>query len=150
MQSIGIGLREVLAFHVHAFEAAIERRLEHVRNAQAGVGEQRHAPRRLEKLACLGIRNVPVAAELVREGPHVAGTLHVVLTAQRIHADALAAEIAGRHGEVRDTHDHGRALAVLGDAEAVIDRTVGGFTIQARRGSHGCCRNPGDAFHRLG
>ena len=32
------------------------------------------------------------------------------------------ADIAGRHGEVGDRHHRGRALAVLGDAEAVIDR----------------------------
>ena len=38
--------------------------------------------------------------------------------------DALAADVAGGHREVGDAHDHRRALAVLGDAEAVVDRGV--------------------------
>ena len=46
------------------------------------------------------------------------------------------ADIAGRHGEVGDRHDRGRALAVLGDAEAVVDRAIaaGGDRGAPRRG----------------
>ena len=51
--------------------------------------------------------------------------LHVVLAAQRVHADAFAADVAGGHREVGDAHHHRRALRVLGDAEAVVDRAVG-------------------------
>ena len=60
----------------------------------------------------------------MRERAHVARALHVVLAAQRIHADAGPADVARRHGEVGDRHDRRRALAVLGDAEAVVDRRV--------------------------
>ena len=120
----GIGLRDVLALDVQALELAVERRLEHVRDAQARLVLQRHAPGVLELRAHLVVGDVAVARELVRERAHVAGALHVVLAAQRIHADALAADVAGRHGEVRDAHDHGRALAVLGHAETVVDRAV--------------------------
>ncbi len=42
-------------------------------------------------------------------------------------------EIAGRHGEIRHAHHHGRTLAVLGDAQAVIDRGI-------RRPSHTAAR----------
>jgi hypothetical protein len=45
---------------------------------------------------------MPVARQFVRERPHVAGALHVVLAAQRVHADAGPADIAGQHGEVGD------------------------------------------------
>jgi hypothetical protein len=73
------------------------------------------------------------------ERAHVAGALDIVLSAQRVHPHALAPKIAGRHGEVGNGHDGGRALAVLGDAEAVIDRAVGPGGIE-----------PGSAPDRLG
>ena len=75
----------------------------------------------------------------MRERAHVARALDVVLAAQRVHADALAAEIAGRHGEVGDRHDRRGALAVLGDAEAVVDRAVAAGGVE-----------PGGAADRLG
>ena len=68
--------------------------------------------------------DVAVAGELVREGAHVAGALDVVLPAERVDADALAADVAGDHGQVGHAHHHRRALGVLGDAEAVVDRGV--------------------------
>ena len=120
----GIGLRDVFALDVHALEAAVERGVEHVRDAQARLGLQRHAPRSLEQRAHGRVRDVTVARQLVRERAHVARALHVVLAAQRVHADAFAADVAGGHREVRDADDGGRALAVLGDAEAVVDRRV--------------------------
>src|SRR5699024_12227298 len=49
----------------------------------------------------------------------------VVLAAQRVHADAAAADIAGRHREVGDCDYRGRALAVLGDAQRSEERRVG-------------------------
>jgi hypothetical protein len=48
------------------------------------------------------VGDVAVAGQLVRERAHVAGALHVVLAAQRVHADARRPMIAGRHGEVGD------------------------------------------------
>ena len=107
---VRIGLRDVLALDVQALELAVERGLEHVRNAQAGLALQRDAPGLLEQLAHGVVGDVAIAGELVRERAHVARTLHVVLAAQRIHADAFAADVAGRHREIRDAHDHGRAL----------------------------------------
>ena len=93
--------------------------------------------RLLEDVAHRVVRDVAIARQFVRERAHVAGALHVVLAAQRVHADAGAADIAGRHGEVGDRHDGGRALAVLGDAEAVIDRAIAAAWRRAgrRRGS---------------
>ena len=96
---------------------------------------QRHAPGGLEQRARGLIRNVTIAAELMRERAHVTRALHIVLTAQRIHAHAFAAEIAGRHREVGDAHHHRGALAVLGDAEAIVDGAVARFRIHARGGA---------------
>ena len=41
----------------------------------------------------------------MREGPHIARTLNIVLSAQWVHTDPFAAYIAGRHGQVSDTDD---------------------------------------------
>ena len=79
--------------------------------------------------------DVAIARQFVRERAHVAGALHVVLAAQRIHADARTADIAGRHRQVGDRDHGGRALAVLGDAEPVIDRAIAAGGEQPRRGA---------------
>ena len=107
------------------------------------------APQRLEDAAHGVVGDVAIAGQLVREGAHVAGALDVVLAAQRVHADALAAEIAGHHREVGDRH-HGRgALAVLGDAEAVVDRAVAAGGIEPGRAADRLGRHAGQQADRL-
>ena len=92
-----------------------------------------------------------IARQFVRERAHVAGALHIVLPAQRIDADAATPEIAGRHREIGDGHDRRRALAVFGDAEAVIDRRVAAGRVKPRRAAHADRRgNAGVFLGRLG
>jgi hypothetical protein len=91
------------------------------------------------------IRDVAIAGELMRERAHVTRALHVVLTAQRIHAHTFAAQVAGRHRQVGDAHHHRRALAVLGDAESVVDRGVACARIQASGSAHLLGGNARDA-----
>ncbi len=95
------------------------------------------------------VGNVAIAREFVRERAHVARALHVVLAAQRIHADAVAADMAGCHREVREPHHHRAALAVFGDAEAVIDRRVARGRIEARRAAQFLGRYAGEATRPL-
>ena len=147
---VRVGLRHVLALHVQRLEAAVERRLEHVGDAQARLRLEVDAPGLAEQLARHGVGDVAIAGQLVRERTHVAGALHVVLAAQRVDADAFAAEVAGGHREVGDADHHGAALAVLGDAEAVIDRAVAALGVQPRRAAHQGRRHAGDFGHRLG
>ena len=104
-------------------------------------------PQRFEHRAGRIVGDVPIAGQLVRERAHVAGALHVVLAAQRIHADAGPADIAGRHGEIGDRHHRGRALAVLGDAEAVIDRAVAAGGVEPRRAADRFRRHAGNLRH---
>ena len=108
---VGIGLGDVLALQVEALERAVDRLVHHVGDPQARRAAERDAPQALENRPRGVVGDVAVAGELVRERAHVAGALHVVLAAQRVHADALAADIAGRHGEIGDRHHGGRALA---------------------------------------
>ena len=124
MLGVGVGLQYVLALDVEALEGAFDRGVEHVGDAQARLVVELDAPQALIDVAHCVAGDVAIARQLVRERTHVARALHVVLPAQRVHADALAADIAGQHGEVGDGDDGGRALAVLGHAEAVIDRAV--------------------------
>ena len=147
---VGIGLGDVLALDEDAAERAVGGGVEHVRNAQARLAVELHAPFLLEDGAHLGIRDVAVARQLMRERAHVARALHVVLAAQRVHADAFAADVARRHRDVGHRHDHRRALAVLGDAETVVDRGVAAGGIEAGRLAHLLRRNAGDGLERFG
>ena len=133
MLGVGVGLQDVLALDVDALEGAVDGGVEHVGDAQAGLVVELHAPQALVDVAHRVAGDVAIARQFVREGAHVAGALHVVLAAQRVHADAWPADIAGRHGEVGDGDDGGRALAVLGDAEAVIDRAIAAGGVEPRR-----------------
>src|SRR5690606_23706701 len=108
----------------HSLVGAGDSGIEHVGNPVAGLRIELHAPNFLERTADFVVGYRPVSCELVRERAHVAGALHVVLTAQRVHPAAREADVAGGHRQVRHAHDHGRALAVFGDAEAVVDGAV--------------------------
>ena len=44
MLRVGIGLQDVLALDVEALERAVDRGIEHVGDAQARLGLERHAP----------------------------------------------------------------------------------------------------------
>ena len=149
MLGVGVRLGDVLALDVEPLEGALDRLVQHVVDAQALFGIERHAPEHLEDLPCRIVGDVAVAREFVREGAHVAGALHVVLPAQRIDADAVAPDIAGRHGEVRHRHHRGRALAVLGDAEPVIDRAIAAGGVEPRRGAYIGRRHAGIGLARF-
>ena len=86
----------------------------------------------------------------MRKRTHIARALHVVLAAQRINADARPADIAGRHREIGDGNDRGRSLAVLGNAEAVIDCAVPAGGIETRRAADRIGRDAGYLGDGLG
>ena len=104
---VGIRLQDVLALHVKTFERAVDSGVKHVRDAQTRLGVERFVPERFEYRPGRIIGDVPIAGQFVRERAHVAGALHVVLAAQRIHADAGPPDIAGRHGEIGYRYDRG-------------------------------------------
>jgi hypothetical protein len=90
---------------------------------------------------------VAVTGELVREGTHVAGTLDVVLATQRVDAGAFLADVAGRHRQVGHAHHHRRALAVLRDAEAVVDGGVAAGGVEASGVAQVFGRDARDGLH---
>ncbi|MNP17090.1 hypothetical protein D3C76_1095120 [compost metagenome] len=132
---IGVALGDVFALAIQALEAAGQGRLEHVGNAQARVGLQGDVPGLFELRSYHLVGDVPVAGQLMGEGTHVAGALDVVLPAQRVHAHAFTADVAGGHGQVGDAHHRSTALAVFGDAQTVVDRRIATGGIQSRSGT---------------
>ncbi|MNY04227.1 hypothetical protein D3C86_1368930 [compost metagenome] len=132
---IRIALGDVFALAIQTFETAGQCRLEHVGNAQARLRLQGDVPRLFELRAHHLVGDVPVTGQLMREGAHVAGTLHIVLPTQRVHAHAFATNVAGGHGEVGDAHDRRAALTVLGNAQSVVDRRIAASGIQTRSGT---------------
>ena len=91
---VRVRLGDVLAMDVNALKRATDGLVEHVRDAETRLVLELHTPDTLVKLAGRSVGDVAVARELVGERAHVTGALHVVLAAQRIDADALAADIA--------------------------------------------------------
>ncbi|OIQ79003.1 hypothetical protein GALL_392840 [mine drainage metagenome] len=147
---VRVRLDDVLALAVQALEAAVEGGIEHIGDAQARLGVERHVPRGLEFPARGAVGDVAVAGKLVRERAHVARALHVVLPAQRVDADAFAADVAGGHRQVGDRHHRGRPLRVLGDAQPVIDRSVAAGGVQPSGGANFGRRHAGHRLQRLG
>ena len=78
------------------------------------------------------VRHLLVAGENVRQTAHVAGALHVVLAAQRVHAGARHADVAAEHGQVGERLDVVGAGGVLGDPHAIEDAAALGPRKEAR------------------
>src|SRR5690606_22983589 len=127
---VRVGLNNVLALAVQPLEAATQGGVKHIGNAQAGFGLQGHAPGLFKLLTYAVVGDVTVARELVREGAHIAGALHVVLTTQGVHTHAFAAHVAGCHGQVGNRHHGGGTLAVFSHAQTVVNRAVAAGGVQ--------------------
>ena len=143
MVGVGVGERRVLAHDEHGLERAVHGEVETSRDAQAHVLRHLDArrPRRTFARAS-DRRHARVARERVGQRAHVAGALHVVLAAHRVHAGVGDADVAGDHGEVGEVHDVGRADGVLGDAERVEDAGLGRRRVELRRRDDGLAGTP--------
>ena len=77
---VGVGLNYVFSLAVQAFEGAVQCGLKHVWNAQARLWAQSNTPAPSNNERDGGVRNMPIARQFMREGAHVAATLHIILT----------------------------------------------------------------------
>ena len=124
MRGVGVRLQDVFTLTIERLEHSIDRPVEHVGDAQARLRIDGDAPIRFEKRARGRIADMAIAGQFVWKAAHVTGALNIVLTAQRVHPNAAPPDISRRHGKIGNRH-HGRAaLAVLGNAEPIIDRAV--------------------------
>ena len=67
MFRVGIGLGDIFALNVHALVSSRACLVEHIRNAETGLGIQRYAPVFLKCAANFIVLHGPVAGQLVRE-----------------------------------------------------------------------------------
>jgi hypothetical protein len=146
---IRIGLNNIFAFTIQAHEGAFHCGSEHVRNTQAWFRIQYAIPCCFEFRTRDSVRNMTIAWQFVRERTHIAGTLHVVLTAQWIDAHTFAADVAGGHREVGDTNHGGRTLCMFRHAQTVVDGTVFGVGIHTRCGTDVFSRYAAELFPPL-
>ncbi len=144
---VGVGLQDVLALDVEATERAVERGVEHVGDPEARFAVEPGAPQPIEQVARRVVGDVAVSRQFVRERAHVARPLDVVLAPQRVHSRPWLADIARCHGEIGDGDDGGRALRVLGDAEAIVDGGVAAPGVEPGGGTDGLCRHARQLFH---
>ena len=105
--------------------------VDHLHQIQPPLRGQRRFPSGGEGIAALLQRDE--TGEMVRLAAHVRGALHVVLTAQRIHAGAGLAEVSGEQCEIDQRHHALGALDVLGHAEAVKRHRRGAGRVDPRR-----------------
>ena len=84
------------------------------------------------------------------KGAHVAGALHIVLAAHGIDANALATDVPGEHCQIGNAHHRGRALAVLGDTQPVVDGGIAAGGVHTRRLTQQLRRHTGRFLQRLG
>ena len=147
MLGVGVGLQNILALTVEALEGALDRRVEHIRDAQTRFTVDFHAPEILENRANRVVLHVTIPRQLMRKRTHVTGSLHVVLPAQRVHANPGTPNISGQHREVGDADHRGRALRMFGDAQAIVDRAIAAFRVKTRCGTHVVCLDSGQELH---
>src|SRR3954454_11086328 len=113
----------VLAHHVHAAHAALERGGDDLGDRQALVRVERDAPRLLEALAHAGRVDRLVVRIHHRDQAGVGRALHVVLAAQRVQSRAGPADVAGDRAHRDQAARVVGARRVLGDPHAPVDDT---------------------------
>ena len=114
---VGIREQHVVADRVQRAQPTRARRIQHLHQIEPARAGNGRLPDALEALTAL--LEGGVAREMVRLAAHVRRALHVVLSAQGIHARTRAPDIAGEQRKVHQAHHALGALHVLGDAEAV-------------------------------
>ena len=133
MLRVGIRLCDVFALDVHALVLSGNCRIKHVRDTKTGLGVDLNTPVFFKSATNGIILNRAVARKFVRKRTHVTGSLYVVLATQRIDATTGESDVASRHGQIGHSHYHGRSLAVLCNAQSVVNCSP------VCRGVHPCC-----------
>ena len=131
----------------------MRRAVRQLADAIPGVFRQAfHAPRLRELGAVFRELHVLVARISIRQRAHIAGALHVILTAHRVHANVCFTQITGQHREAGERAHGFHALVELGHAHA--PENGGGFCpgIHSGRLTNLLCANAGyrfDGFRRI-
>ena len=96
--AVGVAQGWVFSHEVNGFDITVMGGRDNLGKCLARFRVQFGSPGFLEFLLHFLVRYGLVAGVDIRERPHVAGALDIVLTAQRVHARARFTDIAGKHG----------------------------------------------------
>ena len=133
MGGIRVGNHRVLAADVESLYLSLNGGGEDLCGGQSRLSRKGDAPGLLELLADGVIVHFLIARIVGGHGAHVAGTLDVVLSPERIHAAAALPQLSGDQRHVGHAHDALGAGGMLGDAQAVDDGRL------LCPGIHPCC-----------
>ncbi len=118
---IAVGGDGVFALDVHGADFPFVNGFHHLAIVLALGHGQGAAPRSLKLAAHLRIIHELIAREEVRHGAEVAGTLHIVMAAQRVGTGTAAAVIAGGQQQIADSGRSVRTAAMLRHAHRPQD-----------------------------
>ena len=151
MLRVGIGLDDILALNVDALEGAFAGGVQHVGDAQARLALQRDMPGFFEQLrAPRRPKHAGIPENSCGNDPMSQEPCTLFWPRSGFTPTPRLPMLPVSHGEIRHAHHHGRALAVLGDAESVIDGRVAAGRIEASRGAQIGGRNAADGFRGFG
>ncbi len=143
---VGVGGDGVFALDVEALEFALLDGADHLVVVEAFGGGEGDAPVGFEFGADVGVVDFLVAGEDVGHGAEVAGTLDVVVSAERVGARAWTHVVAGDEEEIRECGGGVGSAAVLGDAHGEEDADAVGCSDLVGNGGEGGGGDARDAF----
>ncbi len=149
MVDVGVAEHRVLSHHVQGLECPLFRGIYHLCHRQTDLRRRRVPPGFLKFLTYSLAGHCLVAGVDVGQATQVAGSLHVVLTAQGIDPGAGLSHVARQHGQVGAGEDVVGTGGVLGDAHGIHDGRPFCATVHLGGSDEVSSRDAGDLFHPL-
>jgi hypothetical protein len=131
---VRVGEHRVLAHDVQRLDAPIEHAVHQLSDGQPGLRWNLHRclPRVLELRPHILINDRLIARDDIRKPAHIARTLDVVLSAQRIDACAGSPEVAGQQSQIRQRLDVIHTVRRLRNAHRPEDGSASRPTVHLR------------------
>ena len=127
---VSFGIRRIFAEDVEGGEIAAFHRFEHVADVPAALGIEFAVPGFFEFRAQLIVFNMLKSREAIGNGTHVAAALDVVLSAERIYAAAVTADVSRQEREINQGPNVVDGVVMLGDAKGPAELGTRGFCIR--------------------
>ena len=119
-------------------------------NGTADLAWKGYAPGFFKFCPCLRIRHILISWIGIWQSSHIAGSLNVILSADRTDTHCRTSEIACHKSQVRKTLHHVYRLSKLTDAHAVKDHGRLGGGVHSRGLTDRFRRNVGDRLRIFG
>ena len=129
MVGIRVCNNRILTINVKTFYLAFNGCREHFCGVQTIVWIQLHAPGFFKFFTYFRIFHLLISRVILRSGSHIAGALYVVLSADRVDAAALAAQLTYQQSHIGHRHNALCTGGMLGYTQTVDDRSLICFCI---------------------